>query len=108
LDPYIIDVKNYNMSATINNIIRLSSKKDWFLGVNYFFGSKVAMEGGTVGTRQSFDLSLKKIIGDWTIMAEVNDLFNQSFYRVKGIQPNGNIIISPTSAIQINKHRRYL
>jgi hypothetical protein len=22
-------------------------------------------------------------------MAEVNDLFNQSFYRVKGIQPNG-------------------
>jgi hypothetical protein len=47
------------------------------------------MEGGTVGTRQSFDLSLKKIIGDWTIMAEVNDLFNQSFYRVKGIQPNG-------------------
>jgi len=34
------------MSATINNTIRLSSKKDWFLGVNYFFASKAAMEGG--------------------------------------------------------------
>lgn len=89
LDPYIIDVKNYSMSASLNNVIRLSSKKDWYLGINYFFGSKVAMESGTVGTRQSFDLSLKKIAGDWTIMAEVSDLFNQSFYRVKGIQPNG-------------------
>lgn len=89
LEPYIVDVKNYNMSLTINNIIRLSSKKDWFLGVNYFFGSKVAMEGGTIGSRQSFDLNLKKIIGDWTVVAEVNDLFNQSFYRVEGIQPNG-------------------
>ncbi|MGG7470621.1 TonB-dependent receptor domain-containing protein [Chryseobacterium arthrosphaerae] len=89
LEPYIVDVKNYNMSLTINNIIRLSTQKDWFLGVNYFFGSKVAMEGGTIGSRQSFDLSLKKIIGDWTVVAEVNDLFNQSFYRVEGIQPNG-------------------
>lgn len=89
LEPYIVDVKNYNMSATINNIIRLSSKKDWFLGVNYYFGSKVAMEGGTIGVRQSFDISVKKIIGDWTIVAEGNDIFNQSFYRVNGVQPNG-------------------
>lgn len=90
LEPYIVNVKNYNMSATINNIVRLSSKKDWFLGVNYFFGSKVAMEGGTIGVRQSFDISLKKIIGDWTVVAEANDLFNQSFYRVNSLQPNGN------------------
>ncbi|BAP29069.1 TonB-dependent receptor [Chryseobacterium sp. StRB126] len=89
LEPYIVDVKNYNMSVTLNNIIRLSSKKDWFLGVNYYFGSKVAMEGGTIGVRQSFDISVKKIIGDWTILAEGNDIFNQSFYRVNGVQPNG-------------------
>ncbi|MBV8324843.1 outer membrane beta-barrel family protein [Chryseobacterium sp.] len=90
VEPYIIDVKNYNMSATINNMVRLSSKKDWFLSVNYFFASKVAMESGTVGVRQSFDISLKKIIGDWTLIAEVNDLFNQSYYRVQGTQPNGS------------------
>lgn len=89
LDPYIIDVKNYNMSATINNIIRLSSKKDWFLGVNYYFGSQTAMEGGMIKARQSFDFNLKKIIGKWTIVGEVSDLFNQSFYRVEGVQPNG-------------------
>lgn len=47
------------------------------------------MEGGTIGVRQSFDISLKKIIGDWTVIAEANDLFNQSFYRVNSIQPNG-------------------
>ncbi|WP_128572268.1 hypothetical protein [Chryseobacterium sp. P1-3] len=34
--------------------------------------------------------ALKKIIGDWTIVAEVNDLFNQSYYRVQGVQPNGS------------------
>ncbi|CAI8824987.1 TonB-dependent receptor domain-containing protein [Chryseobacterium sp. IT-36CA2] len=89
VEPYIIDVKNYNMSVTINNVIRLSSKKDWFLGVNYFFGSQTAMEGGMIGARQSFDFNVKKIIGDWTIVAEVSDLFNQSFYRIKGVQPNG-------------------
>ncbi|MGH1519092.1 TonB-dependent receptor domain-containing protein [Chryseobacterium sp. JK1] len=89
VDPYIIDIKNYNMSATINNTIRLSSKKDWFLGVNYFFASQAAMESGMIGARQSFDISLKKIIGDWTVVAEVYDLFNQSFYRVQGTQPNG-------------------
>lgn len=90
LEPYIVNVKNYNMSLTLNNIVRLSSKKDWFLGVNYFFASKVAMEGGTIGVRQSLDISLKKIIGDWTVVAEVNDLFNQSFYRLNSIQPNGS------------------
>lgn len=89
LEPYIIDVKNYNMSLTLNNVVRLSSKKDWYLGVNYFFASREAMEGGVVGVRQSLDINLKKIIGDWTIVAEVNDLFNQGFYRVEGIQPNG-------------------
>ncbi|NIF05329.1 outer membrane beta-barrel protein [Chryseobacterium sp. Tr-659] len=89
LEPYIVDVKNYNMSVTLNNIVRLSSKKDWYLGVNYYFSSKDAMEGGAIGVRQSVDLSLKKIIGDWTLVAEVNDLFNQSFYRVRGVQPKG-------------------
>ncbi|PWN68186.1 TonB-dependent receptor [Chryseobacterium phosphatilyticum] len=89
LEPYIIDVKNYSMSLTLNNVVRLSSKKDWYLGVNYFFASREAMEGGVVGVRQSLDINLKKIIGDWTIVAEVNDLFNQGFYRVEGIQPNG-------------------
>nr|WP_315034864.1 outer membrane beta-barrel family protein [uncultured Chryseobacterium sp.] len=89
LEPYIIDVKNYSMSLTVNNIVRLSSKKDWYLGVNYFFASKEAMEGGVIGVRQSLDINLKKMIGDWTIVAEVNDLFNQSFYRVEGMQPKG-------------------
>jgi len=90
LEPYVIDIKNFNMSANINNTIRLSSKKDWFLGVNYYYGSKVKIESGTLGTRQSFDISLKKIIGEWTVVAEVYDLFNQNYNKINGIQPNGS------------------
>lgn len=90
LEPYVIDIKNFNMSANINNTIRLSSKKDWFLGVNYYYGSKVEIESGTLGTRQSFDISLKKIIGEWTVVAEVYDLFNQNYNKINGIQPNGS------------------
>ncbi len=63
-------------------------KKTGFWG-QLLFSSKAATEAGTVGVRQSFDLNLKKIAGDWTIMAEVSDLFNQSYYRVNGIQPDG-------------------
>lgn len=89
LYTYVLDVKNYNMSATLNNIIRLSSKKDWFLGINYMFNSRIATEGGMMGARQSFDFSVKKIVGDWTILVELNDAFNQNFYRIEGVQPLG-------------------
>lgn len=90
IDPYVINFKNFNVSANINNNIRLSSHKDWFLGVNYYYGSKVKIESGTLGVRQSFDVSLKKIMGDWTFVAEVYDVFNQNYNSIQGIQPNGS------------------
>lgn len=90
LDPYVINFKNFNYSANINNNIRLSANKDWYLGVNYYYGSKVKIESGTLGVRQSFDVSLKKIMGNWTFVAEVYDVFNQNFNSIQGIQPSGS------------------
>ncbi|MBK1894276.1 outer membrane beta-barrel family protein [Chryseobacterium paridis] len=90
LTPYVIDVKNFNISAQFNNTIRLSSKKDWFLGVNYFYGGKSQIEIGELGTRQSLDLNVKKIINNWTVLVEVYDVFNQNFSKIKGVQPDGS------------------
>ncbi|MFP7657034.1 outer membrane beta-barrel family protein [Chryseobacterium proteolyticum] len=90
LAPYIVDVKNFNFSAQFNNTIRLSAKKDWFLGINYFFASKSKMEIGEMGIRQSLDLSVKKIMGNWTFVAELYDVFNQNFNKINGVQPNGS------------------
>ncbi|ASW74930.1 TonB-dependent receptor [Chryseobacterium piperi] len=90
LSPYIVDVKNFNFSAQFNNSIRLSSKKDWFLGINYFYASKSKMEIGELGTRQSLDLSVKKIMGSWTFLVELYDVFNQNFNQINGVQPDGS------------------
>ncbi|MGE8434019.1 TonB-dependent receptor domain-containing protein [Chryseobacterium joostei] len=90
LEAYVLDIKNYNMSTTLNNNIRLSSKKDWFLGVNYFIASRAATEGGMMGVRQSLDFNVKKIIGDWTVLVELYDVFNQNFYKIEGVQPHGS------------------
>ncbi|EJL76099.1 outer membrane beta-barrel family protein [Chryseobacterium populi] len=90
LSPYVIDVKNFNFFTQINNTIRLPSKKDWFLGVNYFFAGKNAIESGEMGVRQSFDLSVKKIMGNWTFLAEAYDIFNQNYTKIKGVQPDGS------------------
>jgi iron complex outermembrane receptor protein len=90
ISPYVVDLKNFNFFAQINNSIRLSSKKDWFVGVNYFFAGKSKIEIGELGVRQSLDLSVKKIIGDWTLLAEVYDVFNQNYNIIKGIQPDGS------------------
>lgn len=90
VNPYVINFKNFNVSGNINNNIRLSSNKEWFLGVNYYYGSKVKIESGTLGVRQSFDVSLKKIMGPWTFVAEVYDIFNQNYNSINGIQPDGS------------------
>jgi len=90
LIPYTIDVKNFNFFAQFNNSIRLSSQKDWFLGVNYFYAGKNQVEIGESGIQQSLDLSIKKISGNWTFLVEVYDVFNQNYDRLTGIQPNGS------------------
>lgn len=86
---YDINKKTVFYQIQLNNNIRLSSKKDWFLGVNYFLVSPQEIELGKLNTIQSFDISLKKIYKDWTFMLEANDIFNTNRVYFKEVQSTG-------------------
>ncbi|MBC7556309.1 MAG: TonB-dependent receptor [Chryseobacterium sp.] len=88
-DTYDINKKTFFFNIELNNNIRLSSKKDLFLGVNYFFLSPQKIELGNLNSMQSLDLSIKKIYKDWTFMFEVNDIFNTNKVYFKEVQSTG-------------------
>lgn len=90
LKPFRIDIKTLNMFFQANNMVRLSTKKDWFLGVNYWLMPSREMEIGTLHTQQSLDLSIKKIMGNFTFLVELNDVFNQNIDDIRTIQNNGS------------------
>ncbi len=90
LYPYIVDNDNFGIFFQLNNNIRLSADKTWFLGINYWYLGPKQIELGELGQLQSFDVSLKKIWNNWTFIVEGNDLFNSGTEVIKGIQPNGN------------------
>ncbi len=90
LYPYIVDNDNFGFHLEANNMIRLSSKKDWYLGLNYWFLAPKQIELGRLDKIQSLDLSLKKIWTNWTFLLEGRDLFNSNFERINGIQPDGS------------------
>jgi iron complex outermembrane receptor protein len=87
--PYVINKKTVFYQLQLGNNIRLSSKKDWYLGVNYFFLSPQEIELGKLNTLQSFDLSLKKTYKDWTFLLEANDIFNTNEVYFKEVQSTG-------------------
>ncbi|WP_312767308.1 outer membrane beta-barrel family protein [Epilithonimonas sp.] len=90
LQPYTINVKTLNMFFQTNNMLRLSAKKDWYLGVNYWIMPSREMEIGKLHTQQSFDVNIKKIMGNFTFLVEVNDLFNQNIDDIRTVQSNGS------------------
>lgn len=90
LYPYIVDNDNFGFLLEAGNTIRLSSKKDWYLGVNYWFLAPKQIELGRLDQIQSLDVSLKKIWNDWTFLLEGKDLFNSNFERINGVQPDGS------------------
>ncbi|UQB67678.1 TonB-dependent receptor domain-containing protein [Epilithonimonas zeae] len=90
LQPYTIDVKTLNTFFQANNMIRLSAKKDWYLGVNYWLMPSREMEIGKLHTQQSLDLNIKKIMGNFTFLVELNDVFNQNIDDIRTIQNNGS------------------
>lgn len=90
LQPYTINVKTLNMFFQTNNMVRLSAKKDWYLGVNYWIMPSRELEIGKLHTQQSFDVNIKKIMGNFTFLVEVNDLFNQNIDDIRTVQNNGS------------------
>ncbi len=86
----IIDYKANYFQIQLNNNIRLSAKKDWYLGINYFYLSKLQLEVGALKPLQSLDLSLKKIYNNWTFNLNVQDIFATSRNIIDGTDSNGN------------------
>lgn len=84
-----INKKSTYFMLQLQNNIRLSAKKDWYLGVNYFYLSPQEIAFGKLGVLQSVDLSLKKTLKDWTFMLELNDIFNTNQVTINDLQSSG-------------------
>lgn len=89
-EPFIFDYDKATPFFQASNNIRLSPKKDWFLGVNYFYLGKSRNDFGTLSPIQQMDLSLKKIMDAWTFALDVRDIFNTMKITIADIQASGN------------------
>lgn len=87
--PFILNDHLWNVFFQTSNNIRLSSKKDWFLGVNYFYLGKSRMELGILNPVQSLDVSIKKIWTNWTLMLELQDAFASRRIKIDDVQSSG-------------------
>lgn len=88
LFPYSVDNANTNLFLQINNI-RLTSKKDLFLGINYWYLSPKQIELGKLATLQSLDVNVKKIWKSWTFMVEIEDILRTNVEKITGEQSDG-------------------
>ena len=89
LFPYSVDNANTNLFLQINNNIRLTSKKDLFLGINYWYLSPKQIELGKLATLQSLDVNVKKIWKSWTFMLEIEDILRTNIEKITGAQSDG-------------------
>jgi len=90
LEPFVIDVKTLNAFFQVNNMVRLSAKKDWYLGVNYWLMPTREVEMGKFYKQESLDVSIKKIMGNFTFLVEVNDIFNSNIDDIRTTQAKGS------------------
>lgn len=86
----IIDYNTTFYGLNLQNTIRLSSKKDWFVGVNYFYTSSLMIELGKLEPFHALNLSLKKTMKDWTFNLQARDIFHTSENKIVGYQNNGD------------------
>lgn len=88
-EPYVVDGSLVTPFFQAQNTIRLSSKKDWFLGVNYFYLGKNKIDLGTLKPLQQLDLNVKKIWNDWTFTLDLYDIFKTNKIIINDTQSNG-------------------
>lgn len=89
-DPFVFAYSMATPFIQANNNIRLSSAKDWFLGINYFWLGKQRADLGTIDPLQKLDLSVKKIWDDWTVALELRDVFRTMEVSIYDLQKSGN------------------
>lgn len=79
-----------NFVLETSNNIRLSAKKDWYLGINYFYVGKQKLDIGTLNPISQTNLSLKKLWNHWTFVLDVNDVFKTAKVQISDVQESGN------------------
>ncbi|MBS1549802.1 MAG: TonB-dependent receptor [Bacteroidetes bacterium] len=87
--------KNMNASSVylqmqLNNMLRLSANKDWYLGLNYFYLTPIQLEVGKLNNIQSLNVSLKKTYQNWTFNLEAQDIFNTNQNNIQSQDDFGN------------------
>ena len=88
-DPYVFEDRLATPFFQASNTIRLSSKKDWFLGVNYFYLGKSRQDLGILQPLQQLDFSLKKIWNNWTFNLDVRDVLKTNKIKLSETQSSG-------------------
>lgn len=89
-DPFTINTNTSSFFLQTNNTLQLNSKKDLFLGVNYFYIGSQILNIGTLKPLSSLDLSVKKLWNDWTFNLQFKDVLNTNIVKVNDLQSNGN------------------
>lgn len=87
---YITDGELTSFFTSLNNNIRLSSKKDWYLGVNFFYLSKARINLGTLESLMALDFSVKKIWNNWTFSLDLKDILKTRETTINSVQANGD------------------
>ena len=89
-EPFVFDYTRATPFLQLNNNVRLSSKKDWYLGINYFYLGTSRADLGTLEPLQSLDLSLKKMWNNWTFALDLRDVLKTMRIKIYDLQDSGN------------------
>ncbi|UOE41427.1 TonB-dependent receptor [Chryseobacterium suipulveris] len=92
-DPFVVDGSLVTPFVQLQNTVRLSAKKDWFLGVNYFYLGKNRIDLGTLKPLQQLDINVKKIWNDWTFSLDLKDILKTNKIYIHDVQPTGKFNI---------------
>ncbi|QCX52868.1 TonB-dependent receptor domain-containing protein [Elizabethkingia sp. JS20170427COW] len=99
--PYSNQNNSTSFITQINNNIQLDQKKTWYAGVNFWYITRQQIELGELGGLGSLDLSLKKIVHNWTLMVSASDLLNTN--KIVIHEPKGNTNYNYVNQKQYNR-----
>lgn len=89
-DPFTIDTRTTSFAFQTNNTVRLSSKKDLFMNVGFFYVGPQILNIGILEPISSLDVGLRKIWNDWTFNLQAKDILGTNVVKIEDTQSNGN------------------
>ena len=84
--PFSMNNESYTPFIQTNNTLRLSTKKDWFLGANFFWYGSQLLNIGTLKPLSSLDVNIKKLWNDWTFTLEAEDILATNVVKIDDVR----------------------